>query len=80
MSVRQKQKSYSVKVCARGRTYRRYSKYILGEAISNANWQPLYNSDCPEEQWEVMGAIMSVIVKYLDIDCPIRNINYKLYN
>ena len=73
-AIRKKEKIHSVKVCARGRTYRRYSKDRLGEAISNANWQPLYNSDCPEEQWEV---IMYVIVKYLDTDCPIRNINYK---
>ena len=66
-AIRKKQRIHSVKVCARGRTYRRYSKDRLGEAISNANWQPLYNSDCPEEQWEV---IMSVMLNIWTLTAP----------
>ena len=59
----------------KGRTYRKYDKKILQSLLTKEIWDDFYNLVDPTELWTF---IKDIILKHLDIMCPIKFIRIRI--
>ena len=71
--IREKTKVKSITMEFTGRTYKNYSKEILGLQLNSIDWSRLLNECNPSLQWKLFVATLLPI---LDDICPIRKCKY----
>ena len=58
------------RVVFKGRSYRNYDKVIFQRRLLDEDWEPFYNSNNPNEQWEMMRSIICSVINPM---CPLKN-------
>ena len=58
------------KIEFRGRSYRNYNRADFQNRLANEDWAPFFESESPNEQWDIM---FNIIVNTIDQMCPIRS-------
>ena len=72
--IKKKLRDNRPKVCFRGRTYARYSKVLLSDALTNEIKREFRETVDPNECWELMENFLN---KFLDNICPIKTFRSK---